>query len=138
MASGNPQPLCAKCGIRAATNFVSGTGKGKSVAWCDECLETADPTCASFAAQVKTARCRYCGGYPCSGGTDVFPLPLDDPPEYRWMCMSCAMEYYEHVQKAFSGIAGLHLTAVKQMEQLKATREDAELHMREFVRMRDN
>lgn len=138
MASGNDQSLCAKCGTRVATNFVCNGSKGKSVAWCDECLEAEDPSHASFAAEVKAARCRYCGGYPCSGGTDIFPQTTAGPAEFRWMCMSCAVEYYEHVQKAFSGIAGMHLTAVKQVERMKETRDDAEEHMKEFVRMRDN
>lgn len=130
--------LCHKCGVRAATNFICNGTKGESSALCDECLQAVEPSQASFAAQVKAARCRYCGGYPCSGGTDPLQLASGGPQEFRWMCMSCAMEYYQHVQKAFSGIAGMHLTAVKQVERMKETREDAEAHMREFVRMRDN
>lgn len=138
MSSGNEQTLCEKCGTRPATNFLCLGGTGVSSSLCDECLEAGDPASASFAAEIKAARCRYCGGHPCSGGTDIFPLATGGAQEHRWMCMSCAMEYYSHVQTAFAGIAGTHLTAVKQVERLREMQQDAEQHMKEFVRTRDN
>ncbi len=90
------------------------------------------------AAELKAARCRYCGGYPCSGGTDIFSITSGSMTESLWMCMSCAIEYHEHVQKALSGLTGTHLTAVKQMELMKDVRKDVDQHMRQFVSVRDN
>lgn len=138
MSSPDKQILCSKCGTRAATNFISNGSTGASAAWCDECLQADDSASASFAEEVKAARCRYCNGYPCSGGTDIFPLATGGPHDRHWMCMSCAMEYYSSVQAAFSGISGLHLTAVQQLEYLREAQVDVERHMREFVRTRDN
>ena len=138
MCSKDEPTLCHKCGVREATNFVCHAGMGKSVAWCDECLEAEDPKQAGFAAVVKAARCRYCGGYPCSGGTDPFSFSGMGMQEQRWMCMSCAMEYYPLAQKALSRIAGDHLTAVEQVERMKAALNEVEEQMHEFVRVRDN
>ncbi|RYD31954.1 MAG: hypothetical protein EOP87_13720 [Verrucomicrobiaceae bacterium] len=138
MASPDKQIPCVKCATRMATNFIHDAGTGTSTAWCDECLLEDDAASASFAEQVKAARCRYCGGYPCSGGTNIFPLSGGAVPEYRWMCLSCAMEYHTRVRAAFSGMTGHRLTAVQQVALLREAEVTVERHMREFVRMRDN
>ena len=141
MKAGEETRLCDKCGTRPATNFICRGGPGRTDALCDECLRVEDSIigklAASLAVEAKSARCCYCGGFPCSGGLDTFSQITAGPPQDRWMCMSCSMEYYSSLQKAIELEPGT-LTAEEQITRLKEIGTEIDSHMASFVARRDN
>jgi hypothetical protein len=131
------QPICNSCSKRPATNYICYGGTGKSAELCDDCINTEDPTSAAFTSEAKSAKCVYCGGFPCCGGTDSLSQITGRPPTNRWMCMSCSAEYYSFMQGAVSGI-GAGLTQEEQINLLKEVGTKIEAHMIAFVSRRDN
>jgi protein-arginine kinase activator protein McsA len=131
------QAICSSCGKRPATNYICYGGTGKSEELCDDCINTEDPTSAVFTSEAKSAKCVYCGGIPCCGGTDTLSQITGGQFRNRWMCMSCSPEYYAFMQGAFSGIAE-GLTQEEQIKLLTEVGAKTEAHMIAFVRRRDN
>lgn len=133
-----PDPtLCSRCGIRAGTHYICFGGTGKSLDLCDECLPLESPSTAGFIEEARNARCEYCGGSPCGGGTDTFGSIFGSPRKNRWRCISCLTEYSAWILKAFEGLSK-DLSAPMQMEEIKRINEEVDAHMKAFVCQRDN
>lgn len=96
-----------------------------------------DPVAAGFAEEARSARCDYCGGHPCCGGTGFLFLGTGAAPKTKWMCMSCGPEYYDFVQSAVSTIAE-EMTGDEQIKRLKEIESNTDAHMAAFVSCRDN
>ena len=131
------ETLCSRCSIRPATNHVCFGGSGKSLDLCDECLPLESPSTAGFIGEARNARCEYCGGSPCCGGTDLFDLSLGPPAKIRWKCLSCSSEFNTFVLAAISKISR-DLPHEIQAAEIRSISEEVELHMKAFVRQRDN
>src|ERR1035437_1634275 len=135
----NESNLCGKCGARLGANHICYGSTGESVVLCDECLRADESMAGMFAARLadeaKSARCCYCGGFPCGGGPDTFSQITGGPSQNRWMCMSCTTEYYSYSQNAFESFSG-DLTLDEQIAGIKEVGADADAHMAAFVRNR--
>jgi len=115
---------------------------GKPVDLCDECVRVDESIAALFAARMadeaKSARCYYCGGFPCGGSPDTFSQITGGPTQIRWMCMSCLTEYHSYTQNAFESISR-DLTRDEQIiARIKEVGAESDAHMAAFVRRRDN
>jgi hypothetical protein len=138
--STSDQAVCSKCGTRIATTHIFYGGTGKSVVVCDECIATEHPMIAAISQEAKNAKCRYCGGSPCSGGMDTIAQVTKRPPANQWMCVSCSTEYSSLMERELHR-ASKDLGAAEQLEQieqLKKIGQEVEAHMRAFVVQRDN
>ena len=133
--------LCGKCGARPATNHICFGGTVTTLDLCDDCLRADDSFAGKFAAslvdEAKSARCRYCGGFPCSGGSDSLSQITGASVQKRWMCMSCSAEYLSRLQSALGSMPG-NLTADEQIARIKEIGLDIDSHMAAYVALRDN
>jgi len=100
-------------------------------------MEIEDPGLEAFSNQAKNAKCEYCGGAPCGGGPDTLAQLTGEGMKNRWMCMSCAPEYYSFIQSEFAKIPE-GLTSPEQIAEMRKVSENTDTHMRDFVRRRDN
>ena len=97
---------------------------------CIECHEASSPEAREFSAAQGNARCQYCGGQPCAGGTDFLAL-VTGIQKLKFMCMPCSMEHNRFVQGQLQEDSGL-----SQQEQLALLRKidrDADEHMRQWI-----
>jgi hypothetical protein len=46
---------------------------------CPECFEASSPDASRLASAQREARCEYCGGQPCAGGTDFLAMIMGAP-----------------------------------------------------------
>ena len=141
MTPSNESNLCGKCGARPGTNHICYGGTGDAVNLCDECLQSDKSIAGIFVARLadeaKSARCCYCGGSPCGGGTDTISQITGGPSQNHWMCMSCSTEYYSYTQSALESISR-DLTPEQQFARIKKVGADADVHMTAFLKRRDN
>ena len=129
--------LCAKCGIRAASTHVCHGDAGKSVSLCDECLPKEDPLAAAFINEARNAKCQYCGGSPCSGGTNPFQHWHRADVAKRWMCMPCSTEYYTFIQRRLVNLSE-NLTQEDQNEMIRCAMDEVDSHLISYVAQRSN
>src|SRR5208283_1780125 len=92
--------LCENCHQRETTCHVSTIEGGivKSKDLCIECHEASSPEAGEFLAAQRNARCEYCGGQPCAGGTDVLAL-VTGVQKLKFMCMPCSMEHNQYIRQ---------------------------------------
>lgn len=101
---------------------------------CPECFEASSPDARGFASAQRDARCEYCGGQPCAGGTDFLAL-VTGVQKLKFMCMPCSMEHNRYLQEHLQQGA----SALSQQEQLALLRKlnnEADQHMKEWVSQR--
>lgn len=101
---------------------------------CTECHEASSPEAREFSAAQRDARCEYCGGQPCAGGTDVLALAMG-VQKLKFMCMPCSTEHNRFVQQQLQQDA----SGLSQQEQLKLLRkldEEADRHMKQWISQR--
>ena len=136
-SSESDSEVCSKCGVRSATNMICYGGTGESVGLCDNCLPQSDPVTSDFINEMKAAKCGFCGGSPCSGGTDSLANLTGGSSLNRWMCFSCAPEYYATMQLELAKVPD-ESAAEDQLVEMKNALKRVEAHMRQYVRRRDN
>lgn len=125
--------LCEICHKNQAACHVCSIGGGVSQSrdLCGECLEASSPEATDFAAAQREARCQYCGGRPCAGGTDIFAM-IAGVQKLKFMCMPCSMEHHrfvqQHLQRDASG-----LSQHDQLVLIRTINEEADTHMKQWV-----
>src|SRR5213075_663758 len=92
--------LCESCKRNEATfhvcTIVDGVSQSRDL--CIECHEASSPEARQFAAAQRDARCEYCGGQPCAGGTDILAM-VTGVQKLKFMCMPCSMEHNRYIQQ---------------------------------------
>jgi protein-arginine kinase activator protein McsA len=113
--------LCQNCHEREATCHVAAFADGISQSrdLCNECFEAEFPE----NMEVRTARCQYCDGQPCAGGTDFLAL-VTGVQETKYMCMPCSIEHNRYVQQK---------SQQEQLAMLRTLNIEADEHMKQWV-----
>src|SRR5215472_13121185 len=110
MLGGINRMLCENCHKNEATchvcTVVNDVSQSRDL--CIECMEASSPEAKEFSEAQRNARCQYCGGQPCAGGTDSLAM-VTGIPKLKFMCMPCWMEHNRFVQDQlqtdFSGLS---------------------------------
>ena len=93
--------LCESCHKAEATchvcTIVDGISQSRDL--CSECHEASSPEARDLSAAQREARCEYCGGQPCAGGTDNFAMMAGEQ-KFKFMCMLCSMEQSKPIHSA--------------------------------------
>jgi len=125
--------LCEACQKNEATchicTIVDGVSQSRDL--CIECHDAISPEAREFPAAQRDARCEYCGGQPCAGGTDIFAL-VTGIQKLKFMCMPCSMEHNRYVQQQLQHDAS-GLSQQEQMDLLRKLDREADAHMRQWV-----
>ncbi len=53
---------------------------------CPECFEASSPDAREFTSAQRDAKCEYCGGQPCAGGTDFLDMAMG-VQKLKFMCI---------------------------------------------------
>lgn len=125
--------LCNICNQREATIHVT-TIVGESMVrrdLCSECQGKVSPEDGEFEETQRHARCEYCGGQPCAGGTDFMALTLG-VQKLKFMCMRCSTEYARFVGELLSQCVRPEQPE-DQLVLIEQSRRQAEDHMRRWV-----
>ena len=130
--------LCENCHQREATChvcvIVGDVMKSRDL--CIECHEASSPEAREFSAAQRDARCEYCGGEPCAGGTEFLAL-VTGVQKLKFMCMPCSMEHNGYVQQQLQQDA----SGQSQQGQLALIRKldrETDEHMKRWVSERDS
>lgn len=92
---------------------------------------------SAWIEEAKSAKCEYCGGSPCGGGTDTLGQITGAPLRVQWMCSTCSIEHHSHLLAEMNKIPE-GLPNDEQMKALKKIAGETKSHMRRFVAMRGN
>jgi len=127
--------LCDVCKKRPAlcycTNIILGVEVSRCL--CNECFDALASTKArEFLSQARSARCCYCGGYPCAGGSDVLGLETDIQ-KARFMCVVCMHEYLRFLSEKLESLPS-GLPREEQMAAIRIAHDDVEIYMKRWVR----
>src|SRR5208283_1655272 len=125
--------LCDNCHQREATCHVCAIEGDVMTSrdLCVECQEASSPEAREFSAAQRDARCEYCGGEPCAGGTNVLAL-LTGVQKLKFVCMPCSMEHNRYVQQQLQPNA-YGLSQEEQLALLRKLDRDADEHMKRWV-----
>lgn len=129
--------LCEKCGTQPATIHLCDGSAGTSRGLCEECMAREDSSASTWLEEARSAKCEYCGGSPCGGGTDTLGLITGEPQRFQWMCAPCSLEHHSRCLAEMNKIPK-SLPNDQQIEALKQIAEQTKSHMRRFVAMRGN
>ena len=125
--------LCESCQKNEATRhictIVDGISQYRDL--CGECHEAGSPEAKDFAAAQRDARCEYCGGQPCAGGTDIFTM-MTGVQKLKFMCMPCSMERNRYLQQQLQRDAS-GLSQHEQLTLLRSINDEADTHMKQWV-----
>jgi protein-arginine kinase activator protein McsA len=125
--------LCEICHKNEATchvcTIVDDVSQSKDL--CIECHEASSPEARDFAAAQRDARCEYCGGQPCAGGTDIFAM-ITGVQKLKFMCMPCSMEHNRFIQQHLQRDAS-RLSQHEQLELIRKVNDEANTHMKQWV-----
>ncbi len=128
--------LCESCHQREATCHVTciiGDVMQKRDL-CPECFGASSPDARQFASDQRDARCEYCGGQPCAGGTDFLAL-VTGVQKLKFMCMPCTMEHNQYLQEHLRQDAS-GLSQQDQLAMLRKLNEEAHQHMKQWISQR--
>ena len=125
--------LCEKCHKNEASCHVCTViGEvSQSRDLCSECYETSPPKARKVSAAQRDARCEYCGGQPCAGGTDFLAIATGIQ-RLKFMCMPCLSEYNRYVQQQLQQDAS-SLSQQEQLDLLRQLDRRTDEHMRQWV-----
>jgi protein-arginine kinase activator protein McsA len=125
--------LCESCQKNEATchicAIVDGSLQSKDL--CIECHEASSPEASEFSEAQRAARCLYCGGQPCAGGTDVLAM-VTGVQKLKVMCMPCWIEHNRYVQQQLQAGAS-RLSQQEQLALLRKLDREADERMRQWV-----
>lgn len=131
MSAKNPD-FCEKCGTRPVFIYLCDGSAGTSRNLCEECLAQENSLASAWVKNSKSAKCEFCGGGPCGGGTDTLGQITGAPLRDQWMCFPCSMEHHSHILAEMNKIPE-GLPQDQQIEVLKKISEETKVHMRRFV-----
>jgi protein-arginine kinase activator protein McsA len=125
--------LCESCQKNKATYhicmIVDGVSQSRDL--CSECYEASSPEARDLAAAQREARCEYCGGQPCAGGTDIFAM-MTGEQKLKFMCMPCSMEHNRYIQQQLQrDVSGL--SQHEELALLRIVNDQADKHMKQWV-----
>lgn len=125
--------FCENCHQREATCHVTTIKDGvlTSRHFCIECHEATSPEAREFSAAQRNARCDYCGGQPCAGGTDFLKL-VTGIQKLKFMCTPCSIEHNRFVQEQLQE-DGSGLSQQEQLALLRKSDRDADEHLRLWI-----
>jgi protein-arginine kinase activator protein McsA len=103
----------------------------KSRNLCNECHDASSTEAREFSAALRDARCEYCGGQPCAGGTDFLAM-VTGVQKLKFMCMPCSMEHNRYVQEQLQRDAS-ELPQQEQLDLLRKLDDEADEHMKKWV-----
>ena len=125
--------LCEKCQRNEAnchiTTIIGGHSTTENL--CNECHEPDLRAAREFAADPRDARCEYCGGQPCTIGTDIFAI-VTGVQKSKFMCFPCSLEYSDYIQQQLPKDA----SGLSQDDQLKVLRTlsvEVDRHLKQWV-----
>lgn len=125
--------LCNSCQQRQATchitEIVDGVEQARDL--CSECWEASSPIAEELVEAQRNARCEYCGGQPCAGGTDFLAI-LTGVQKQKWMCMPCSTEHDRFVQERMQH-ADSGWSQQRQIAWFRELDEKADKHMKLWV-----
>ena len=125
--------LCEICQKNEATchvcTIVDGISQSRDL--CVECHETSSPQAREFSAAQRDARCEYCGGQACIGGTDILAMATG-VQKLKFMCMPCSMEHNRYMQQQMQQDAST-LSQQDQLVLLRKLDRQADEHMKQWV-----
>jgi hypothetical protein len=105
---------------------------------CPECFLESSPDAPGesrrVAAVLRDARCVYCGGQPCMGGTDFLAI-VTGAQKLKFMCMACSMEHNRYLQEHLQEDAP-PVPPEEQVLLLRKLDEEADQHMKNWVSQR--
>jgi hypothetical protein len=123
--------ICQKCQKREATCHITTIVYGvmTSSELCIDCHEASSPE----AREMRMARCEYCGGQSCTGGTET----VGGIRKSKFMCMPCSGEQHRYtLQRLVRVDSGLPLE--EQQALLRALEDEVKLHMKQWVAERSS
>ncbi|HEV2248211.1 MAG TPA: hypothetical protein VGW37_16305 [Terriglobia bacterium] len=125
--------LCESCHRNEATchvcTIVDGVSQWRDL--CIECHEASSPEAKAFSEAQRNARCQYCGGQPCAGGTDFLAM-VTGVQKLKFMCMPCSMEHNRYVQLQLQRDAP-ELSQQEQLALLRKLDKEADEHMKRWA-----
>jgi hypothetical protein len=129
--------LCEACLKRPATCHTNLLGFAEGLgALCKECFEALAPFDAKrFESEARAAVCKYCGGFPCVGGTDDFESGMD-ARNFRFMCFGCTQEFLRVLEQKL-GCLPKGMSREDQMAAIQAAKAAVELHMEDWAKDRN-
>jgi DNA-directed RNA polymerase subunit RPC12/RpoP len=133
--SQSQQKLCDACHERLATAHICYGNTGESRDLCDGCFEASAPEeLRQSAAAVRTAHCQYCGGQPCTNGSDFLAIAMGIQ-QTRYMCTLCTQEFSRFPQQELKR-APAGLSQAEQLAAIGALCDKADAHMKQWVSQR--
>ena len=125
--------LCESCQKNEATCHICTVDGDVTTSrdLCIECHEASSPEAREFSAAQRDARCEYCGGQPCAGGTDFLAMATG-VQKLKFMCMPCSMEHNRYVQQKLRPDAS-GLSQQEQLDLLRKLDEQTDEHMKQWV-----
>jgi protein-arginine kinase activator protein McsA len=125
---------CERCQEREATchttTIVDGVKTSSHL--CADCFEeSAFLESREAAAATRAAHCRYCGGQPCTGGTDLLAM-ITGEPRMMFMCVSCSTEFYRFMQEQAQRIPQ-GSSRQEQLAAIPALQDEVDRHMKQWV-----
>ena len=125
--------LCESCKKNEATchvcTIVDGVSQSRDL--CMECHEASSPEARELSAAQRDARCEYCGGQPCAGGTDFLAM-VTGVQKLKFSCMPCLLEHNRYVQQQLQPDAS-GLSQRDQLGLLRKLGRDADAQMQQWV-----
>jgi DNA-directed RNA polymerase subunit RPC12/RpoP len=109
--------------------IVDGVSQSRDL--CSECHQASSPEARDFAAAQREARCEYCGGQPCCGGTDTFAM-MTGVQKLKFMCMPCSREHNRYTQQQLQRDAS-GLSQHEQLAFIRTVNDEADQHMKQWV-----
>jgi DNA-directed RNA polymerase subunit RPC12/RpoP len=104
-------------------------GEAEARRWMHATLEKAEAHMRDYVAAMKAARCRYCGGQPCTGGMDVLLQSAGGVKPEGFMCAPCAKEYERYFHELKAQDFAVDYTGVPEGF-IAAAQKKVEAHMR--------
>jgi len=121
--------LCSSCQKReASSHFISIGGVKKAANLCEACFELAT---RALGATDRNARCDYCGGQHCSGGTDFLAL-IAGIKKTQHLCVPCSTEYNRFIQEHMLN-EDPNLSPQEQIADLRKLKDTVDVHMKEWA-----
>lgn len=125
--------LCDSCHKNEATchvcTIVNGVSQSRDL--CIECHEASSPQARAFSETARNARCQYCGGQPCAGGTDLFAM-ITGSQKLKFMCVPCSREHNRFVQGRLEHCPP-EFGQQDQLAYLRKLDKEADEHMKRWV-----
>lgn len=125
--------LCEICQKNEATGhvctIVDSVAQSRNL--CIVCHEANSPEAQAFSTAQCNARCAYCDGQPCAGGTDIFAMMMGIQ-KLKFMCMPCSMEHNRYVQHQLQQDTS-ELSQHEQLALLRKFDRAADEHMKQWV-----